>query len=399
MSINAWRFSNFYFFYFFTVGIMVPYWSLYLQHLQFTPAQIGELTAILVLTKMIAPNLLAWIADTNNARHGNAFAILKISTAASLLACVTLYFFVKESSGNLYWTVAGIMFVYSVFWNACLPQMEAATLKFLGSSRHRYGSIRLWGSIGFIVAVLALGYLLDHFSPNIILHAVVIGLLLMFVSSLLLNSNKLSNPSPVNTHKVPLAKLLNARVLLVLFLCTLMQLSHAPFYTFFSIYLEGYGYSKASIGWLWVVGVVVEIAIFAVGVRLLRHYRLMSLLTFTFATACVRWFMVARYPDQLWLIFLAQLLHAVTYGLNHSVMMQLIDSFFQGHYQVRGQALYSSVTFGVGGALGSVLSGYIWSIYGGNILFYAAAVLMLVATVMAKLTLTTEQQQLPVKEM
>ena len=94
----------------------------------------------------------------------------------------------------------------------------------------------------------------------------------------------------------------------------------------------------------------------------------------------MRWYLIAWYPENQWLVLLGQMLHAITYGLYHSVIIQLIDQFFQGRYQVRGQALYTSVSFGVGGALGSAISGIIWTAYGANNLFFAASILMLLAT-------------------
>lgn len=398
--MGSWRFSNFYFFYFSSVGIIVPYWSLYLQHLQFTAAEIGELTAILVLTKVVAPNIWGSLADRINVRNGEALRILRWATGGSLVIFCILY--LQEASGvgvlkTNYWLMAFVLFGYSVFWNACMPQVEAATLNHLAGERFRYGTIRLWGSIGFIVTVLGLGYVMDYTGPSIILHAGAISFFALFIASFLLNS-KLATKKADKT-KVPLRQLLNKRVVLILAFCTLMQASHAPFYTFFSIYLEGYDYSKSHIGWLWTIGVIFEIGVFIVGYRLLRQYRLINLLTFTFAVAALRWFLLAQFPENLFMVWTAQILHAITYGLNHSVMMQLIDQFFQGRYQVRGQALYLSMSFGIGGAIGSAGSGYIWTAFGANQLFFIAAVLMLIVTLVSFFFLAPREEQIPIKSM
>lgn len=391
---GSWRFANFYFFYFCTVGIIVPYWSVYLQHLQFSPTEIGQLTAILVITKVVAPNVWGSIVDRTNLAQGHSLKILKLATGGALVSYLFLYW-PAQSVG--FWWMAGVLFAYSVFWNACIPQVEAATLNHLAGERFRYGMIRLWGSVGFIVTVLGLGYLLDHYSPNIILHAGAVSFLAVFAVSFLL-SRKQGNTKPDSTV-IPLKKLLNKRVVLILVLCTMMQASHAPFYTFFTIYLEGNDYSNAHIGWLWSVGVVLEIVVFLLGYRLLSQYRLMNLLTFTFVCAALRWLLLAAFPQSVPVVWFAQALHAITYGLNHSVMMQVIDQFFQGRYQVRGQALYLSVSFGVGGALGSGLSGYIWSGFGANMLFYFSGFLMLIASLLAMIFLVPREETLPVREM
>ena len=368
-------FCNFYFFYFTTIGVIVPYWGLYLKYLGFNAAQIGELMAILLVTKVVTPNLWAIAADRIAAKRGSSLSILSIATG------FTLIIFSAMLIANQYWSVALVMFAYCIFWNACLPQVEAATLNHLNNDRERYGNIRLWGSLGFIVTVLLVGELIDKNGVPIILPAAIICMSTMFIASLMLsNRAKISSQSlddqEIFNTKIPIKKLLNKSVVTVLILCFFMQLSHAPFYSFFSIYLENYGYSKFLIGVLWTVGVVFEIGVFLIGYRLLRRFSLVHLLTFTFLIAAIRWYLVAAFPESIVMILISQTMHAITYGLYHIVMIQLIDRFFVGRYQIRGQALYSSITFGLGGAVGSILSGYIWSYFGPNELFYYSGVMM-----------------------
>lgn len=381
-------FSNFYFFYFTTIGIIVPYWSLYLKHLGFSAMEIGELMAILLLTKVVAPNVWAAIADRVAVKRGSALGILNFATGMTFLCYMMMMF------ADQYWSVALVMFSYCVFWNACLPQMEAATLNQLDNNREKYGEIRLWGSIGFIVTVMLIGALIDKQGAEIVFPAGAISMLAMFLSSfwLVKQAQKKQLLAVVDLDhmqkKVALKELLNKRVILLLILCFFMQMSHAPFYTFYSIYLESYGYSKLHIGVLWSIGVVFEIIVFLIGYRLLRRFELTHLLIFTFLIAAVRWCLVAQYPENSTIMFFAQIMHALTYGLYHIVMIQIIDRVFVGRYQIRGQALYSSITFGLGGAVGSILSGYIWSYYGQTNLFWAVGIMMLIVTICAALLLT-----------
>lgn len=336
--------------------------------------------AILLMTKVIAPNIWAIIADNVALKKGSSLGLLKYASIATLAVYVSTYWLAD------FWAMAMAMFGFCVFWNACLPQIEAATLNHLADKKDQYGLIRLWGSVGFIVTVSGLGWLMDFTGPSAIMPAGAIALVCLFFASLLMRDANLARETNGESESkrmisdkslvIPLAKLLNQRVLILLTLCVLMQISHAPFYTFFSIYLESYGYSKFHIGMLWSIGVVFEIAIFIFGYRLLRRFALGSLLIFTFLVAALRWILVAKFPEQGSVILFTQILHAITYGLYHSVMIQLIDTLFQGRYQIRGQALYSGVTFGLGGAIGSFVSGYIWSTFGQNQLFYGAGMLM-----------------------
>jgi len=295
--------------------------------------------------------------------------LLKFATLATLLTyCLT---YLAEG----FWSMALVMLSFCVFWNACLPQLEAATLNHLKADKDRYGLIRLWGSVGFILTVLGLGWLMDHTGPGAILPAGTVALLSVFIASFAMRDGG-SEPNKTSVT-IPIKQLLSPRVMVLLLLCVFMQISHAPFYTFFSIYLDSYGYSKFHIGWLWSLGVICEIIIFIVCVPLLRRYSLSSLLSLSFLIAAIRWCLVARYPDIPAVVWFTQALHAITYGLYHSVMIQLIDRLFQGRYQIRGQALYSSVTFGLGGAIGSFVSGYVWTVFGRNFLFMAAGVMMI----------------------
>lgn len=367
--MRNWHFSNFYFFYFTTVGIIVPYWSLYLQYRGFSAMEIGELMAILLLTKVLAPNIWAAIADNLVAKKGHSLVMLQYATLTMTVVFSGTYF------ASTFWSMAVAMFGFCVFWNACLPQLEAATLNHLGDQREQYGLIRLWGSIGFVVTVLGLGWLMDCIGPKAIMPSAGLAMFAAFLASFLLR-DKAAKPTEQQRLLVPLSTLLNINVMTLLLLCVFMQMSHAPFYTFFSIYLESYGYSKFNIGVLWSVGVFFEILIFIFGYRLLRRFSLSGLLTFTFFIASLRWCLVAALPENESLVFITQAMHAVTYGLYHSVMIQLVNKLFVGRYQIRGQALYSSLTFGLGGAIGSFLSGIIWTHYGHNELFYAAGIMM-----------------------
>lgn len=358
---------------------MIPYWSLYLQHRGFSATEIGQLMAVFLVTKLIAPNIWAMVADNITAKHGSSLHILKFASFVTFALYCLMYW------ANGFWPIAIVMLSFCIFWNATLPQLEAATLNHLKDRRDQYGRIRLWGSVGFIVMVQGLGLVMDKTGPSAILPAGAIALLSVFFASFLMRDSKRNagvitsasdTQKPELETKVKLTSLVNKNVVFLLLLCVFMQISHAPWHTFFSIYLEGYGYSKSTIGALWSVGVVFEIIVFIVGYRLLTYFRLSSLLSFTFLIAGIRWCMVAAFPESGWLILVTQIMHSVTYGLYHSVMINLVDRLFKGRYQIRGQALYSSVTFGLGGAIGSVASGYIWTAMGHNELFMIAGILM-----------------------
>lgn len=362
-----WRLSGFYFFYFATVGALVPYWGLYLQSVGFVPREIGQLMALLMLSRIVAPYLWGWLADHSGER-------LRVVRLASLLAAVA---FGGVFFGTTFWYLAGVMLTFSFFWNAALPVLEGATLAHLREHTSRYGFVRLWGSIGFIIAVAAVGPLLDARGTASLLPVVLALMLGIWLASL-----AIPDPHRVEHHPHPqrfLHSFLRLEVIAFLFACFLMQASHGSYYTFYSIYLHDMGYSKNVIGLLWAFAVVCEIGVFLAMRPLFARFSLLAILLASFLLAAVRWFAIAFFPDAIAVLLFAQMLHAATFGAFHASALQMIHGFFTGRHQHRGQAIYSSASFGLGGAVGSFYSGYVWSIGGGRLAFGIAALLALAA--------------------
>ena len=356
-----WRLSGFYFFYFAALGALIPYWGLYLRGLGFGAAEIGQLMAVIMATKIVAPNVWGWIAD----HTGRRMAIVR---GACLFAALT---FAGVFLGSGYAWLALVMSVFSFFWNAALPQFEATTLNHLGADTHRYSSIRLWGSIGFIVAVMLLGAWFDR-AGTASLPAVMLALLGgIWIASLSVPERAAAH-QPL--HDGPLrAVLARPEVLSLLAVCFLIQASHGPYYTFYSLYLVANGYSETAVGLLWALGVIAEIGVFLRMHRWLPRFGARRLLLAATLLTAVRWIMTALLVAHPWAMVLAQGLHAASFGVYHAVAIHLIHRLFRGRHQGRGQALYSSLSFGAGGALGSLAAGYLWDGPGAIGMYLTAA--------------------------
>jgi len=366
-----WRLSGFYLFYFASLGALMPYWGLYLQSAGFDAPQIGNLMAILMGTKIVAPNIWGWIADHTGRRMG----IIRVATVLAALAFAGVFY------GHGFWWLAFTMMGFSFFWNAALPQFEATTMNHLGEDTHRYSTIRLWGSIGFIVAVTALGWGLDRHGASLLPPVILVLFIGIWLASLAAPAD--NGPVAVRHHLSLRRVLGRPEVLALLAVCFLVQASHAPYYTFFTIYLGDHGYTKTVIGQLWALGVAAEIGVFLVMHRWLPRFGSRRLLLASLALTTLRWVLIAEFPDHLTPILVAQTLHAASFGMYHAVAIDLIHHFFTGPHQGRGQALYSSVSFGAGGAAGSAASGYLWTSAGPQWMFLCAAGVSAVAWLVA----------------
>lgn len=370
-SFPYWRLSSFYFFYFAVVGSLTPYWGVYLKSLGYSSKDVGFITAIILGTRIIAPNFWGWLADKTQQR-------LRIIRQGSAIACVC--FAGVLISHDYAWLVL-VISCYTFFWHAVLPQFEVITLSYLGNQYQRYGQIRLWGSIGFMAAVVGLGLLFDFLPVRFLPLAILSFLLLIFLSSLSLKAvpvAKSAEPSKGFFHLV-------AQPAIICFLLAsfLLQLSHGPYYTFYSLYLqEGYGYSSTSTGLLWALGVLAEVAIFLVMPKIMHRFDVRNLLLVTFFVTACRWYLIGYCAQWLGVLLFAQLLHAVSFGIAHAASIEIVRSHFKGAHQGQGQALYSSLGFGAGGALGALIGGFLWD-HSASLTFLVASLSSFAAFVIA----------------
>lgn len=346
--VPYWRLSVLYFFYFTLAGTLVPFWGLYLQHRGFDGLEIGIVLAVMSATKIGAPNLWGWIAD----RTGKHTAIIRWGTAACLI-CFVGVFLEPGFIGLLV-----VMTLYSFFWNAVLPQYEVITLNALKLQTERYSLIRVWGSIGFVVVVVGFGFAFDYISighlPSILLALMAVLLLASFFAP----EDKISSSLAT---KEPFLNYLKSPVVLAFFATAfLAQVSHGAYYSFFTLHMEEQSHSRGLIGGLWAVGVVAEVLIFLCMHRILARWRLQTLLAISFAVGVVRWLAIAWLPENLVLLLLVQLGHAATFGIIHSVSILFVHQRFPASVAGQGQALYSAVSFGAGGAVGNLMSGWLW---------------------------------------
>lgn len=367
------KLSAFYLSYFAALGVVLPYFGPYLRSLGMAPAQIGVLLATLSAAKIVAPNLWGWVADHTGRRVG------VIRLAAVGAGGAFLWVMGSQSMSALALSLA----CFGFFWHAALPQFEAVTFNHLGQRRDSYTGIRLWGSIGFIAAVLAVGAGMDRLGPQVVPWAI-LGLLVAMAAFSAAVPRAGEQPHEDAAARFR-AVLIRPSTLALLAVCFLTQASHGPYYAFFSIYLADSGYSSAAIGELWALGVVAEIGVFLAMPYWLPRYGARCLLAVAVGLAGVRWVIIGWWVGHVPALIVAQLLHAASFGVFHGAAIQLINSTFVGRHQGRGQALYSSLSFGAGSAVGNFASGYGWQWLGPTVTYSLAGCVALSALIVLAL--------------
>lgn len=352
--------AGWYFSYFAFVGAFAPYFTLYLQSIGQSAWEIGVLMSVPQVMRMLAPNLWGWLAD----RLGRRALIVKIAALCSV-AGFSGFFFTRD-----YLPMLAAMALVWFFWSASLPLVEAMTLDRLAGRTERYGRIRLWGSVGFIVSVLAIGALLDRLPIVTVLWSCLFVLVCVLASALALEETKVGADGTAE----PLGNLLRRPdVLALLAACFFMSVAHGPLYIFYSIHLVEHGYGKTAVGLYWSTGVIAEIFVFIFMPRLMRHFTLRDILLASFVLAVLRFLMIGWMADSPVLLFVAQILHGATFGAYHAAAVAVLTRWFAPHQQARMQGLYGSLSFGAGGMLGGLLGGQAWDTLGAGATFTLAS--------------------------
>jgi PPP family 3-phenylpropionic acid transporter len=345
-----WAFGSFFFLYFAYVGLVSPYASLFFLDRGFSVIEIAILMSMLQITRIVGPFSWGWLSDYLSDRIG----IIRI---CACLAAVTFLciFFLQSYIAFFIW-----MFVLHTILSSLMPLGESATVHALfkdNSFDKRYGRLRLWGSLGFIAMVLFAGELFQR--NGIELYPIVGAVILTFLA---LVTFRLHEP------KMDRRKMVKGELLIVLFNPDVrwfllsgffMIFAHAALYVFYSLYLADLGYNKFQIGLFWALGVAAEVIFFYFQSKVLSRLDVEVILQIAFGIGVFRFILIAFFPLT-WVLILAQLMHAATFGAHHSAATKLLQRWFTGPLQARGQALMATVSYGLGGTLGGLVAGWLW---------------------------------------
>lgn len=345
-----WAFGSFFFLYFAYVGLVSPYASLFFLDRGFSVIEIAVLMSMLQITRIVGPFSWGWLSDYLSDRIG-------IIRFCACLAAVTFLciFFLHSYIAFFIW-----MFVLHTILSSLMPLGESATVHALfkdNSFDKRYGRLRLWGSIGFIAMVLIAGELFQR--EGIELYPIVGAVVLIFLAIV---TFRLHEP------KMERRKMVKGELLIVLFNPDVrwfllsgffMVFAHAALYVFYSLYLADLGYDKFEIGLFWALGVAAEVIFFYFQSKVLSRLDAEVVLQLAFGIGVFRFILIAFFPFT-WVLILAQLMHAATFGAHHSAATKLLQRWFTGPLQARGQALMATVSYGLGGTLGGLVAGWLW---------------------------------------
>jgi PPP family 3-phenylpropionic acid transporter len=330
----------YYFFYFALVGIYVIFMPKVLLDLGYSPYEVGIIFAAAPFMRFLLPFLFRHrLSLTPNIYHLS----LLFTFISSLLFLATIHDFWVYLAANL---------LFGAAMGISLPYVE--TIALASISKHRYGKVRLWGSLGFMGIALWLGKVLD--TPYEALYYLTsVAFLILLSGAVLTKYDTMSHPSAQEDAPFSLTKYWAFWVSVFL-----MQVGFGGFYNFFTIYETAHGISLEMTSWMWSFGVICEIFMLYFQGPLLQR-NLLHILQFATLVTALRWMILYLYPDSVLLTFTAQSLHAIGFALYHSAAITYVFSLYT--QKKLAQQFFLGITFGLGASVGAVLSGQIYGEY------------------------------------
>ena len=362
--------------YFAHIGFFNPYLPLWLQELGLSILAISVLVSVQAATRLFAPYGWGWLSD----RTGERIQLMRYSACAALLASTGLWW-----DGGVNW-LFGVLLLMFMHTSAMMPMSEAAMAHLVTQdgvfNARRYGRIRLWGSVGFLVTVMVAGVFFERAGMHHFPAWTVATMLAVTVSVFCLPD--LKEAIPAHALRVNVMPVLRQRAVQWFFASVFLHvLSHIGISVFFSLYLDSRGYSKTMIGLLWALSVMVEIGWFFTQSRWLPHMSLPAWLVLCSAAMVLRMGLTASSAQVLVLLLLAQVLHALTFATHHTVCIALLSQHFSGRLRGRGQALYTVIGYGFPGVIGGLAGGMLSTHYGLSSVYWASMVISALAVACA----------------
>ncbi len=352
--------SLFYFFYFAMVGVYVIFMPKVLKDIGYNAVEIGAIYTSAPLMRFLLPFIFKhWIKLSSRVFYASLIATFVI----------TALFFLTIKS---FWLFLLINFAFGGAMGAVLPFVETIALERIG--KERYGKVRLWGSLGFSVVAFVLGNILSSYLVALSFLVAMALLTVLFGLALVEFDNKaIDKEEQIESD----SSFSLVRYWAFWGSVFLFQLSFGGFYNFFTIYETSHGVALDIVSYLWIFGVACEIVMLIFQGPLLKHFDLLTLLLVTTLSGVFRWIIVALYPKNLPLLLLAQASHALSFALYYTAAIAYVYTLYT--QKKLAQQFFLGISFGLGGALGAIVSGLIYRLSPSALFIFEAFVAFIAA--------------------
>lgn len=340
--------------------LFTSFFQLYLQDVGMNKLEIGVLLAIGPFVSLFAnPFWGLWSDRSQNIR----LIVLLMLTG-------TLVFSLFVFQANTYEAVYIVMILFYFCQTPLFAQSNTLVLSYISGSGRRFGSFRLWGSLGWALTAIAAGPIVDYAGVSVLsyLFAALLALAMFSLAALpKVQHSGVTAPMPLRGFGVLFR---NPYFLFFVFFGLLVSIANTMNTTFMSLYINDMGGSRTMVGLAVFLSSILEIGVFRLCDRYLRRnlFTLLGWLALVSALFAFRWWLMARSTTPME-VALIQILHSLTFGGFFFVGTQLTMLFVPAPYRSTGQALFTLSWSGIAGMIGCVLGGWLFHFLGAQSMY------------------------------
>jgi PPP family 3-phenylpropionic acid transporter len=370
MNKQIWTLRGLNLTYYATSAVLMPFLPLYFGQKGYSSSQIGLLMMVGPFVAIFAQPLWGYLSDRYNTLKliiGGLWILTIMSSIGIFLTDAYIWAFI-------------FMLMLYFFMLSSVPLLDSGTIKAAVQSGKSYGSVRLWGSIGFTGVALSSGYILTalggvQYISWLYWSVWILPLiLLLFMKDDKVSGKQISLKAAGSIFK-------NRPFLWFLLLVFLLMVPHRMNDGLFVLYLKDLGASDNMAGWGWALAALGEVPIFALLGRYMHRFHEMALLGIVGILYTIRWLLYGWITDPTALMFM-QLSHSVTFAVFWIVAMHCAVRLVPEEMRSTGLALFSAVFLGLAGITGGFVGGFIKDNWGGQWMYLLGAGMTAVAAVL-----------------
>lgn len=347
---------------FFGMGIFLPFFPVVLADKGLSSSEIGLILGLSMIAKNLANPVMANISDRTGRRRLSIF----------VYSCAAAMFLAAFDVSSGFVAVMIVIAGFTVFWSPVVPLSDAYALDVVRNKQGDYGRMRMWGSIGFVVANTIGGWLSVAYSSGVLVWGLMATALATGLIAISLPGMQPAREGQPDSNSARPGVFKEPWFIGVLVIVGALQATHGAYYALGSIFWVEKGASEFTVGLLWAVGVITEIILFFVAGRLGNKVSPIGFLAIGGSASVIRWLLFPFATDP-WSMFALQTLHGLSFGAVHLGMVGYLAKVVPAKWAATGQSL-AATSSGFMMAAGMALSGRLYAV-DQAFAFWAMAVL------------------------
>lgn len=352
-----------------TITIITSFLPVYFQFKGFSGDQIGWLLAIGPFSALVAQPLAGYLSD----KWKTVKRVITFSLVFLTLTSVVMF------QVNSFMLLLIVSYFFFFFISPIGALGDSLALKTSNTLKVPFGSIRMWGSIGFASASLLTGSLLSVIGIQNILYPFLFFAICCIVISLFLTDVTLSKKPVMILDSFSLLK--DKKILLFLIIIIFFAIPHRINDFYIGIYIKELGGNEVYIGWAWFIGAIIEAGVFFLGSKWMHRYHELTLLIFIGVVYSIRYIALSYIQDPLTLLFL-QPLHGITFAVVWTSALQYMSKLVPDYIIGTGHLLLATVFFSISGIVGSLVGGTIIDQFGGSTLYFGSGLMVFLGSLL-----------------